>query len=326
MEQSATAWGRLALLYGSALIVGFFSEFLFFNEGPAFSMIEAFENGTLILMLFELGVWYALALAPFLWIIEHFRVRDVWGLFLAGTAAGFFIEGLIIPVFYFELPFSLVWVSMSWHPLVCVVFGWWLYQRWLRKWNVWQVAGLNALLGFVWGSWATWPVGNETELTGEIMQYVPAETFTFFAFSATAMLLVGNILVDRFGSGSYQLSKMEAVILTLLTGGLFVLIVLSVGVLAFALVMVMFILWLGLRRNQKHSRAGETVIGALVPRVPFANHVAIVLMPITAPIAYQQMAAFNIILEAWIFAIPLSIAGVTMFVLSFWFLYQKPAH
>lgn len=324
MTDTDSVWQRLALVFGSALVVAFFSEFFFFNEGPALSLMDAIADGTVLFLLLELGVWYALAIAPFLWIVEYYRVSNPWSLFLAGTAAGFFIEGLIIPVFYFELPFSLLWVSMSWHPFISIMLSLWLLQCWLRVWSVWRLVGMNSLLGVVWGAWATWPVGSETELTGEIARYVPFETFMLFALTAGAMLLVGNLLIDRCGGSSYRLGTVERWVLLLLSGGLFLLITVSVGALALVLLAVLFVLWLGLRRSRLTSPPGRTMLSELSRPVPLSNHITVFLLPVCASLTYGLMVELDLVMGAWVLGIPLSFMGIVFFVFSFWFLYRTP--
>lgn len=159
-------WDRAALLFGCSLIIAFFSEFFFFNEGPALAVVEGIDDGTVFLRLAELTAWYALAVAPVLWAVQHFRVHTVWGVFLIGAVAGFLIEGLVVPAIYFELPLSLLWVSLSWHPVVDVLLGLWLLQIWLRRMSGWKFAVSCALLGMCWGpgprgrSGANWKRGR----------------------------------------------------------------------------------------------------------------------------------------------------------------------
>ncbi|MFW5698176.1 MAG: hypothetical protein ACOCX1_06440, partial [Fimbriimonadaceae bacterium] len=194
---------RLGLLLGSGLVLMFFSELLFFNEGPAASLLQAVQQPAKHLSAIgELGLWYTLLAAWLLVPIYLFRVRRWEALLLAGAIFGWATEGVIIPLLYAEFPISVVWPTLAWHAVADVLLGWWLLRLLLltRK-PLW--IGLAAVgLGAFWGWWATWPQidpGFTALSVGE---------FAAFAFAATGVWILGNVLVD-LSAGPYVPAKWE---------------------------------------------------------------------------------------------------------------------
>jgi hypothetical protein len=115
-------------------------------------------------------------------------------------------------------------------------------------------------------------------------------------------------------------------VLLVLSSGLFLLIVLSVGVLALVFLAVMFVLWLGLRRSRLTSLPGRTVLSELSRPVPLNNHLTIFLLPVCASLTYGLMVERDLVMGAWVLGVPLSFMGIVFFALSFWFLYRTPVH
>ncbi|HIH97249.1 MAG TPA: hypothetical protein HA348_07245 [Thermoplasmata archaeon] len=57
--------------------------------------------------------WYVLPPYIFLLVVEKFQVKNIWSLFLAGSLYGWAVEGVIVPVMYEALPWSISWTSLG---------------------------------------------------------------------------------------------------------------------------------------------------------------------------------------------------------------------
>ena len=56
-----------------------------------------------------LGAWaaYSIMAYIFLGLVSYFRVRNIWGIFLAGAALGWIAEGVVVQTAYEMLPLSI---------------------------------------------------------------------------------------------------------------------------------------------------------------------------------------------------------------------------
>ena len=215
-------------------------------------------------------IWYSAAIVPFIWMTYHFRVNALAGMFLIGAVAGYFIEALIVPAVYFELPTSILWTALTWHPLVDIIFGFWIFQVILRLGSLGKVILASIILGVLWGVWGNWAVGSESdieEVVGMVPFYDIATAATFF-FVSTAVLIVGNIGLDRFAGDRFEITKVEKGII--LASTLFFVghMALLANVLVLILPFMLGIFWIGLRKS-KRSDDQKSFMEVFVPAVPW---------------------------------------------------------
>ena len=123
---------RLFTIYGTALILMFFSEYFFLNEGPAQDIIKIISRAedASILGYLEFTLFYALFAVWLLLPVVYFKIRSFWALYLAGGFFGIATEGVVIPLIYTE---SLTWPALSWHVLADVILGWYVVRYVLTK-------------------------------------------------------------------------------------------------------------------------------------------------------------------------------------------------
>jgi len=178
---------RLAgALTGAGLVTLFFSEFFFFNEAPALSVIGAPSPGAAVagiaaLWLFYIG--FALVLGAALSAARSARWE---ALVLAGCLFGWTVEGTAVPVVYEAVPVSWFWTAVGWHMPVDVllgVFG----LAWLMR-RSWVVAAAGALLlGCLWGAWTTWTWSDGARIA--------PEAFARYAATTGGALVLGTALL-----------------------------------------------------------------------------------------------------------------------------------
>ncbi len=264
---------RLTTLVGTALILAFFSEFYFMNEGPVQDVITGNIAATL-----ELVAFYILFAYAFLICITVFRVRSWAGLILAGGIYGLSAEAVVVPVVYEAFPVSLIWTSLSWHTLVDVAFGWGILRLALRARNgIW--AGLwFALLGVLWAMWATWFWGAEgIALTlGE---------FSVYSVVTSLGLTLGLFLTDRAPMSLFQVHRVEIIAVVAITLLLFAVTGLPFLPLPGAILVVVLIILGALGLERRWPTMGSILTGLETPPAPI-RYLTIALLPAAASASY----------------------------------------
>lgn len=305
---------RLGFLLGCSLIVLFFSEYFFLNEGVTEHLHATLRSPKLLLLnLFEMSIFYLLAVAPAILVLSYTRVSSIWGLFLVGAIAGYCIEGLVVPVIYMELPISILWTALSWHPIIDVMIGLWVLQIWLRKKSILFNFIACSVMGVVWGIWSTWPIGFPSDATGEIVTFVPILEFTAFLFVTTTILFIGNILVSLNAHKPFEPKRLDYSIFAITSLCLFILMALQVSVLVLIFVLAVMLFYLPLLcEKKKHDETKTTIIQSFETAPSFLNHLTIWMMPITASVTYWLMSQQNWHVEAWVLSLPLMILGVAL--------------
>lgn len=274
---------RLVQLLGTALILAFFSEFYFLNEGPVSGLLNAWRSNPFVAltMLAELAAFYSLFAYGFLIALDRFRVHGLAGLLLAGSIYGLAAEALVVPVVYEAVPVSLVWTSLSWHTLVDVLGGWY-FLRWLmRKRRAWPAAAALFLAGAVWGLWATWfwVDARETALT--------LGAFATLAAVSTSTLLVGMVLADLRPVRRFHPVSAEIWLVALGSGAMLLITGLPFGI-AVLLVPALVVLILAALRGEQRptARTDGGILAALDPRPQPARYLLLALLPIGAVASY----------------------------------------
>src|SRR4030095_14345516 len=102
------------------------------------------------------GAWvaYSLMAYVFLILISHFRVRNIWALFLAGAAFGWIDEGIVVQTAYEMLPLSISFTGLAWHALITVWIGWYAMRKSLLFSATWSMLRLAITIGVFYSLWA----------------------------------------------------------------------------------------------------------------------------------------------------------------------------
>ena len=188
---------RFLSIAGAALILLFYSELFFLNEGPT-KTVTALVNhpGIAAVDLLELAAYYAFFAWGLLLIIPYAERFGLAGIVLAGCLFGWVTEGTVIAIVHEAPPVSWVWPSVSWHALIDVLLGLFVVRIAMRRRGGAALAVLFSAMGVGWGLWATWTWGDP-----ELHRLTPFE-FVFFTSISGAIWLAGMILLDRGGPWS----------------------------------------------------------------------------------------------------------------------------
>lgn len=302
---------RWTLVFSSAAILMFFSEFFFVNEAPAQEILAVTAQGPLrsAAFLLTFALWYALPTYLFLAALQGFRVRNGWGLVLAGSLYGFTVEGVLAQQMYEALPFSISWTPIGWHVLVDVLLGWYLVRRAMTADRGWMAAALTSGLGVAWGVWATWFGAPFT-----------SAEFARLAFWSGGLWVLANLAFHWGLRGGFRVPWLELGVVLFLLGVTFG----SVALRAFPLAALVLPAVLGLslfalRRVGGQGEGEEPLLASLQGPVPRWRWALPVLTPLAAAATYPAYLHLGLALPLADLVVPLlMIAGFRVYGLSLW--------
>lgn len=228
------------------------------------------------------GAWVAYSLIAYVFLaaIAHFRVSNIWALFLAGAVVGWLAEGVIVQTTYEMLPLSISFTGLAWHALLTVWVGWYALLRALRERSGLATLGLAAAIGLCAGLWAiSW--WNEP---GEGI--APLADYATFMFSTTGLVIGAYWLAAWGASAPFRPGRWPTRIIL----GLFVIYFCLVAVPAAppALAILPALLGLcvvGLRRHQQ-GQAGPSLLEGLGPAIPLRRLAPLLALPATSVAVY----------------------------------------
>jgi len=286
-------WHRLGAAYGSAIVLMFFSEYYFLNEGPVLELLGTLQSDPLLAVpaFVSFASFYVLFTYPFLALLSHFNVRSLSGLLLAGAIFGWATEGLILPIVYESIPISFMFPSIGWHALIDVMLGWYFVRLGMRHLGIVGNGVMFVILGAAWGMWATWFWGGAE---ADAMAPLAPGDFSLLVIVSSGFWLLGMVLADRFCEVEFRVNKWEF-------GGIGMIYIVLVPLIAFpylplSLLIVPFValtvlaLWAG-RNHAGGDKILEKLHGV---RPPLWSYLMALLTPLTAALVYPWFFANEI--------------------------------
>ncbi|MEL6525137.1 MAG: hypothetical protein AAFQ07_05440 [Chloroflexota bacterium] len=284
---------RFATVIGSAMILLFFSEYYFLNEGPVERLITGLQTPLqFALGIAEFTLYYGLFTYIFFLVIHHFQVKTYLDLLLAGAIFGWATEALVVPIVYEAVPFSFVFPSISWHALIDVLLGWYLVRRIMRRNNATLTAIMFIVLGAIWGWWATW---FWVDTNPNALQPLLPTDFVVYTIVTSLFALIGFVIADRFGIDNFQPSRWEAGFILAISILLFIGTAILFLPLSLALPPVIALTLFALHRSKANEHQQDRLQVFSSPP-PIGWHYGLgLLMPLTAsliyPIVYENQIA-----------------------------------
>ncbi len=181
---------KLGMALGLGLLTIACSELWFYKVTLSFDLWE---------------VWLLYGIASYVMVAMMRMYRVGWpGVVVAAGLFGIVIEGVVVPVLYEALPFSILWTSLAWHGLLTIGCGLFGFRAIARRpalaLPVYAVAGgvLGVWLGFMWVA----ETGG-MELAEVGMQVV----------IAYAMFALGHLIVDQVADRVWVTTRPDLVVL-----------------------------------------------------------------------------------------------------------------
>lgn len=270
---------QIALVLGTGYIFVYFSEHLFWARvRPDDSLQNWF------------GAWIAYSLTAFIFlhIVERFRVREKWSLFLAAAIFGWLAEGVIVQTAYEMLPLSISFTGLAWHALITVWIGWYAVRRALVSPASLLTFGRFTAIGLCSSLWAIhwWfhPDGGVATL-GE---------FSSFIVTITVLVALAYALVN-WGAGEPFTPNVwvtRVVYAAFLTYFAFV----TVPAAPISLLVLPLLLGLACYGLRRHRPAEETasLVTTLRGRISPLNYLALFALPLTAIAFYALALTWNL--------------------------------
>jgi len=274
---------RLLLALATGYIWFFYSERVFWSfwrvgeDAPFFFLLGW--------LLYSVAVYICLIL------IQEFRVRSVWAMFLVGAFFGWLIEGVFVMTLFgaegIPFPLTISWTGLAWHALISVVLGWYVLQQALLH-SFTRTAWVSALLGLFWGVWSIfWSLDN--------VEMVSVEAYALHAFLITGIFICMQRAYARLGA-QFSATRLEKIFL-----GVFVLAwfgfvtVPAFGFLTIVLPVLFGVLYLALRKNKK-TETRQNFLSVLDTPVSYGRSFAVLFMPLIATGIYALAQGLGLVL------------------------------
>jgi len=289
---------RLALALATGAVFVFFSETVFWGATGPDRMAMPQALATL--------AGYGLVAFVFLWLVERFRARTVWTVFLAGAVVGWLVEGVVVQTTYEALPLSISFTGLAWHALLTVLVGWYWLGGALAAGDVRRAAVLSTAVGAFWGLWSiSWLMQDEPAAS--------AGRFALFAIGWTAALAIAFLVANALRGRPFTPTRIELGLVALVLGLAFVATAVAVPIALAVLPVLLGLAWLGLRAGARSEPPPEP---RPEPARPLA-YAALGLIPAVAIPIYVAATELDLRVHTdWIVYVGTTLGGFVLFALS----------
>jgi len=255
---------NILLVLSTGYILVYFSEHLFWARPRPDDSLGGW-----------IGAWIAYSLMAFmlLSLVSWFRVKNIWGLFLAGAAFGWLGEGLVVQTAYEILPLSISFTGLAWHALITIWVGWYLLRKSFFASDPFSTLKLSAAIGLCYGVWAiAWwldPDGGIATL----------QEFAGFSLVTTLLVMVAYWLANWSASEPFQPRRWVTVAISALFVLYFFFVTVPAAPWALAILPVLLgLVYLGLRPYLRNATEGS-LIDELKGQIPLWKILSLLALP-----------------------------------------------
>lgn len=319
-DQKQTFFQRWNFILATAVIICFFSEYFFMNEGPVEYINQLLLNplqkfGGMI----EFILWYSLCVAMWFICISYFRVHNFASFFLSACILGWAIEGTFIPAAYESIPGSFFWTSVTWHVLIDVLIGFCAIRYILNKDHIALTLSAAIALGMFWGFWATWVWPYETEIL------VTPDKFWSYSLFVSLLWILSLFLTDRLSLQSIEFTKREVIACSLFMLFCYTMTVIGTSGLALTIVPLWVLVFATLRQHKKHALESKASIFSFYDnkQTRLWNYACFLTTPFTASLVYEMLYENSIVLPMLNFIVVLSPLSYLLFAYSIYYIWVK---
>jgi hypothetical protein len=300
---------NILLVLSTGYIFVYFSEHLFWSRiRPGDSFKDWF------------GAWivYSLMAFVFLVLVSHFRVKNIWALFLAGAAFGWICEGVVVQTAFDMLPLSVSFTGLAWHALLTVWVGWYVIRINLLFSDTWSILKLAAVIGIFYGLWA---ISWWLEPDGGVSS-VPE--FAAFSFITTALVILAYWLANWSSSETFVFNRWSIIFVSVLFALYFCFITVPSAPLAVIILPMLFgLVYLGLRQNRLYEDEGS-LLDDLRGHASIWKYISLLAIPVISVLVYTIALSLNIQWQTnWVLYIITTPLGFIFFGIGLYKLLRK---
>lgn len=261
---------------------------------------------------------YSLMAFIFLVLVSHFRVNDIWSLFLVGAIFGWIDEGIVVQTAYDMFPLSISFTALAWHALITVWIGWYATQKSLLSKDTWSIFKFATTLGFFYGVWAiNWWLEPEGGVSS-----VPE--FATYSFITTSLVNLAYWLVNWSSSESFILNRWVIIFISGVFALYFCFVTIPTAPLAAIILPTLFgLTYLGLRQNRMNEGEGS-LLDIHSGHIPFWKYISLLVLPVTSVLIYTLAISLNLQWHTnWILYIITTPLGFVLFGISLYKIWQR---
>jgi len=266
----------------------------------------------------ETWVAYSLMAFIFLVLVQYFRVRGIWALFLAGAAFGWIAEGVVVQTTYESLPLSISFTGLAWHALITVLVGWYAVRKTLHSNNRLATLKIATAIGLCYGLWAiSWwgePDGGVSTVT----------EFAIFSFIVTILVIFAYRISDWSYAETFTPNRWSIMIIGGLALLYFVFVTIPAQPLAaFILPVLLGLVYLGLRWNRQSEPEGS-LLDSFNGVVPAWKYACVLAIPVCAVAVYALATVLDLHWRTnWVLYLICTPLGFILFGLSLFKIRRK---
>ena len=297
-EQSTGARWMVALATGYILM--FYSEFVFID---VFSIPVPDLPLTLAIYVVEAFI--------FLTVVDWFRVRSTWALFLAGACYGWMLEGIVSPTMYESFPLYVSFTALAWHAPLDVMIGWYFVNRVLRTEKPLKVGIAAGLIGLFWGFWAIWPWAE----TGIV---IPLIEFAALTWLSTLLLIGAYWLFNQAQRGMFRPGRDMILVLVALHAAIFLMVVVpNIPLAGVVLPPLLALVFFALDRNRRSAGESASILAKMRGDIRPLNYAALLMLPLAATLSYAGYGLLDAALPTNVVVFMVSVpVGFLLFIAS----------
>lgn len=295
---------NIALALVSGYIFFFFGERVFWSfPHPGDTVI----SNVLAWLLYSFSAYLTLI------VIEYFRVRTKWAVFLAGAFFGWLTEGVFAMTLFggggLPFPLGISWTGLAWHALIGVFIGWYFMSKILIGNQYMKIVILSIGLGFFWGLWSlAWAL--ETPPIA-----ITPDIYLLHGLIATLFLSVSYYLFFKFRPDEFASSRWEKIGLALPVLAFFMFVTVpTVGLFAVVLPVLFGILYFALKKNRDHEEA-PSFLESLSGRPKIRSYFPLLFSPVIAALIYNSGLALptNFVILGITTALGFILLGISLY-------------
>ena len=300
---------NILLVLSTGYVFVYFSEHLFWSRvRPGDSLID------------WIGAWivYSFMAFIFLVLVTHFRVKNIWALFLAGATFGWIGEGIVVQTAYDMLPLSISFTGLAWHAFITIWVGWYAIRKTLLFSNTWSMLKLATLIGLSYGLWAiNWWI----EPDGGVSSILE---FAAFSFITTVLVIIAFRLANWSSSEVFVPRRWVIILISGIFALYFCFVTVPTAPLAVIILPTLFgLVYWGLRRNRSGEDEGS-LVDTLRGCVPIWKYIILLALPATGVLFYSLATLLKLQWHTnWILYMITTPLGFILFGVSFYKLSRR---